>query len=1103
MICSNCQQDNRPGRKFCSKCGSALNLNCSNCGFINDADDSFCGGCGSSLSGAATVNIGVHPSHASGITPTSHVRETQRRQVTVLFADLSGFTALTESVAQEDLHHIMLRYFTEADRIIIAYGGTIDKHIGDAVMALFGAPVAHENDTERAIRAALDLHQAMEQLSAELELSLKIHIGIASGLVMASDVNSGEHHEYTVLGDSVNLASRLVDNAGPGETLVSDDVRRDAPVIFKLEKMAKLSVKGIAEPIETWKVFGLIEEQERLSYLPFLGRNREIQQFEFLLDTFLESNAGHTLYVRGEPGIGKSRLVREFVERAEAKNISCHSTLLLNFGGGIERDGIASLIGNLLNIGIGDGARQKELAVEGAVAEELLDKEQVLYLKNLLNLPLSAAEKTNLNALDNLKRTSGKQDAVLTLIHRLSLRAPLILIIEDLHWSNTITLNYILRIAELSSKSGLLLLITSRPDAETLQDFWQQLIDRASLTNINLTPLDKDSALEFASHFMELNQSFAAECVERAEGNPLFLEQLLRNAESMGSEQVPGSIRSIVLSRVDHLGQKDRRGLQAASILGQKFSIDDVRFLIEDAEWDCSALESLQLIRRFDEDYLFCHALIWESVYSTLLQDQLKKLHRRAALRLGKKDTILKAEHLQRAKSPNAAAAYLTATQEQINLYRYESAHDLAVQGLGIVRDKGEMHNLHMCLGECLRELGKPEESIQTFWNALAAATTDVARCRTWIGLASGMRLVDDFTQALEILDKAEAAASGDARLLSELSQIHYLRGSIYFPIGNIDGCLTEHEKALACAQKVNDKENEVRALSGLGDAEYSRGYMKKALEYFQRCVLLSEQNGFGRISVSNQYMVAWTQLYMGKIEEPLHTAMQAVEAAKRAGQHRSEMVARVVAARALIENSRYHEAYDQIEHGLAVVETLSAHRFKAFYLIFKARLTDLSTTETSLTKNQLDEAIEACRTEGHEFLGPWLLSTRAVTNDNPEVCRNSLLEGHKILQANCVGHNYFAFYEDAMITSLRLSDLDAAIEYADQLSIYMGEEPLPACENIAALTRAYVNCCKNSNNMEAVDRLNLMLDETKSSGFTHLSKTFRQLMTKTQLGVL
>ena len=1094
MKCSHCQHKNRDGRRFCSECGKQLAIACSDCGFGNEPEDTFCGGCGKATE--VTTEAQIVASECGEATP-EHAAEPimERRQVTILFADLSGFTCLTESLSQEELHRVMLRFFTEVDSILMSYGGVVDKHIGDAVMALFGAPVAHDNDHERAVRAAIDLHACLNILSKELEYDLKVHIGIASGLVVAGGVGSRSRHDYSVLGDSVNLAARLVAYASPGDTLISDAVYRSIPDIFTIEDFGQLSIKGISNPVRAWKVIGQISKDEQRQLLLLFGRRREVRQFEGILDTFHKIGTGQTVYLRGEAGIGKSRLVEEFADMARTNGFVCHSTLLLNFGVGKQRDGIRSLVNNLLQLDPKESEQARRLAARETFECDLLDNSQSVFLNNLLDLPLAGAERADFDAMDNQRRIRGKQDVVLTLLKRLSRVHPLMVIIEDLQWSDTLILDCITRISQLTVDSPVLLVMTSRPEVEAIGDSWYRLLGQASLTTMILSPLDEVDAMALAGQFFEESNRFAIECVKRSEGNPLFLEQLLRSAESMGREQVPGSIRSIVLARVDRLDPKDRRGLQAAAVLGQRFSITDVRYLIENEEWNEDGLLAQQLIRPLGDEYLFTHALIWESVYSTLLKDQLGKLHRRAARHLGERDISLKAEHLGRAGSAGAPAAFLAAALEQVRLYKYVSARDLAERGLAIVKDRGERHGLQMCMGECLRELGDPEESIETYEKALQAANTDIARCRAWIGLVAGMRVTDSFEKALGILDKAEATAAGDPRLIAELSQIHYYRGNIYFPLGNIDGCLEQHQKALAYAQKAKARENEVRALSGLGDAYYSSGRMVKALGYFEKCVALSEQYGFGRIAVSNLYMVAWTLLYMQQLDRSLEMATRAVDSAVRAGQPRSEMVARLTAARSLFEHDQIDEALVHVERGLEIVQVLKASRFKAFFLIFQVRLVQPGKCADPDCIRELNTAISESRESGFGFLGPWLLSTLALASSDSVSRRKTLREGESVLRKGCVGHNYFAFYEDAMEVSLNMGDWDEAERYASALESYMQAEPLPLCEFHIAVTRTLADHFRQPGNDSITARLRQLQSEVSHAGLNRLARTLYRIL--------
>ena len=281
--------------------------------------------------------------HEAGPLPIASANEaepalpSEQRQVTVLFADLAGFTRLSGELGAEETHVLLNRYFETVDGIVEGYGGTIDKHMGDNVMAVFGAPVAHSDDPERALRAALDIHQSMAHLSDEFDRDLRAHIGIASGQVVASGTGSEAHREYTVTGSSVNLASRLQDKAEAGETLISQAVQRAVSDLAGSTSMGKIEVKGFAEPVPAWRLDGLRDLGAMARRNPFVGRRVERRQFAALLAECVETGAGQAVLARGEAGIGKTRLLEEFASLAKDKGFAEHKALVLDFGATAER----------------------------------------------------------------------------------------------------------------------------------------------------------------------------------------------------------------------------------------------------------------------------------------------------------------------------------------------------------------------------------------------------------------------------------------------------------------------------------------------------------------------------------------------------------------------------------------------------------------------------------------------------------------------------------------------------------------------------------------------------------------------------------------------
>ena len=326
-----------------------------------------------------------------------------RRQVTVLFADLFGFTALSAKRDAEDIHALLQRYFAAVDDVVRGFGGSIDKHIGDAVMAVFGAPTAHTDDPERAVRAALEIHRRL----AEFSPPLIAHVGIASGQVVASRTGSSTFDEYTMTGASVNLAARLQDLATPGETLISDAVRTAVVGAAACEAAGDATVKGFETPIKVWRVLGIGHRAADDDSRPFVGRRPELELLRGAMTLRLESRSGQLVLLRGEPGIGKTRLIDRFQAEAEAKGFVCHGGLVLDFGAGKGRDVVPALVRSLIGIPPGSGKSVRRLAADKAITAGLVRQEDAIHLNNLLDLPQPPDLGATHDAMDHQTRTDG------------------------------------------------------------------------------------------------------------------------------------------------------------------------------------------------------------------------------------------------------------------------------------------------------------------------------------------------------------------------------------------------------------------------------------------------------------------------------------------------------------------------------------------------------------------------------------------------------------------------------------------------------------------------------------------------------------------------
>ena len=1006
--------------------------------------------------------------------------EGERREVTVLFADLSGFTKLSSKLDAEETHALLNRFFETVDSIVVGYGGTVDKHIGDNVMAVFGAPVAHGNDPERAVRAALDIHGAMPELGESLGRRLAVHIGIASGDVVASGTGSAAHREYTVTGDSVNLAARLDDMAKRGETRISAAVHRAVAGLFECEAAGEANVKGLDSPVRAWRVLGPAASG-RAARTPFVGRRNELRQFASVIEACRETGNGQAFYMCGEAGIGKTRLMDEFQALAGREGFACHSGHVLDFGVGKGQDAIRAIVRSLVQIPQGAGKEVRRTAAKAALSDGLLKAEQTVYLNDLLDLPQPDEQRAMYDAMDNATRIQGKQETVAALLQAVSGRQPVLVTVEDLHWADGLTLGHLAAMTKAAAACPAVVAMTSRLEGDPLDQAWRGATRGAALMTIDLPPLKEAEALELAGKHREAGDHFARQCISRAEGNPLFLEQLLLNAEEAADESLPGSLQSLVLARMDRLEAPDKAALQAASVIGQRFSLETLRHLIESPQYTCAGLVEHYLVRAEGEDYRFAHALIQEGVYASLLRTRNGALHRRAADWFAERDPSLHAEHLDRAGDPAAPGAFLAAARAQSHEYRYERARVLASRGVELAGEREDKFALTSFLGQVQHDLGAVADSIVSYQDALGLAGDDTERCHARIGIAAGMRVADRMDEAIEALEKAEAAATGEG-LVADLSRIHHLRGNIYFPLGNIEGCLEQHELALEYAQAAHSSEGEARALGGMGDAEYARGRMKSAHGYFNKCIALARDNGFGLIEVANLPMAASARFYFNEPRGSVEDGLVAAEAAEIVGHHRAEVIARRITQMASYEMGDLTLARENLEALRVLVRHLGSKRFEPGLLELEAILHRAEGRRSEAIKI-LEQGIEICSETGMRFLGPRLLAQLALATDDADARRKALADGEELLREGSLGHNHLLFHRDAIEACLNVGEWDRVERYASALEEYTRPEPLAWSDFFIARGRAIAAWGVGRRDEATAAELARLRDEAEDAG--------------------
>lgn len=977
----------------------------------------------------------------------------QRREVAVVFADLTGYTRLINRLAVEDMHAILAAFYERFDAIVQRLGGTVDRHIGDCVMAVFGAPVSYGNDAERALRTSIEMHAAMRELSRIHGEQLSTHIGVAMGKVLFSSKGQGALAEsgFTLTGSTINLASRLSDKAEATETLISDRTYQEMRGRIDAEPVEDVQAKGFTGTVRAFRLLGFRAKRAQST---FVGRVAELELARKALDTCTTTNSGQVLHLSGEAGIGKTSLLEQIAQTAADRAFRVHRVLVLDFGLGEGETLARNLLAQLTGLDPNATASAFEKVVQGLMARGVLDERSAHLFGRAMGVKPEGAALIYLQSLNDEALARAQAEMVAALVAAEARQSPLLIAVEDIHWADGESMDLVFTLARVTVDLPLLLLLTSRPVDVQLAREWQRRMAEVRLVHFELAPLTASEAMELANVLQTLKSDQVRRCVEKAEGNPLFLAQLLRHSSEADDNEVPGTIQSLVQAKVDRLSPDDRKILNAASVIGQRFRIEAAVSIAELGAYDYRVLADAGLIREFGGDLLFSHALIRDGVYETILRADRQRLHARAAAWFRNSDALLHAEHLALAASPEAAAAFLRAAREAAASRRLSTVLTLVERGMALDPNPSDRVGLLLLAGEVLRDLGRGEESIAAFRQALSLTNDPELTVEAQIGLVGTMRIMDRLDDTLPLIAEAVALAEGTQQF-GNLSRLHYLKGSICFPRGDFQGCLAAHTTALDFAGRAGSPELEAKALSGLGDAYYAQGRMFLAHEVFERCLDLCTRHALVAVEAANRFMLGTVKIYMNQTEAALSEAQRSIRLAQDVGLLRPEIVSRLTAGWILQSMGRPAEALAEVDRGVAAARELGAKRFEPFLreTAVRAHLSEGRHDEAAAIAEEvvaLTRQLDAMR-----FIGPWVLATAALAQDRDAAAAALLDEGEALLAGGCVGHNYFRFYAYGIVGSLDRGDLARVDRYCAALSDYTAMEATPWSDFYMALGKA------------------------------------------------
>ncbi len=696
------------------------------------------------LKAAAAFRHDVSPSTDSAPTlahpEVGRASEAERRQLTVMFCDLVGSTALSARLDPEDMREIIGAYHRCCAEQITRAGGFVAKYMGDGVLVYFGYPQAHEDDAERAVRGALSLIEAVPKLRASHDAALQVRVGLATGLVVVGDlIGEGDAQERGVVGETPNLAARLQALAEPGQLVISDSTRRLTGGMFEYHDLGKVSLKGLAEPVQAWRVLGAstvesrFEAQHAAALTPLVGREEEA---ELLLRRWQQAKTGEgrVVLISGEPGIGKSRLTAALSEQIGSQ---LHTRLRYFCSPHHEDSALHPFIAQLeraAGFTRDDTVEQKLGKARALLAPGARDDDDLALLTELLSLPNTAAD---LNLSPQRKREK-LFDALLNQLEAEARRRPVLMVFEDAHWIDPTSRELLDFTVDRVRHLPVLLAITFRPE---FQPPWS---GRAHVTSLALNRLgerDGEALVQTLAGNAALTAEIVAEIVERTDGVPLFVEELTKAVlesatqsdrvaavlatTSAAALSVPATLHASLMARLDRLGPMPKEIAQIGAVLGREFSYELIEPVAQRPERELqAALDQLGdaglLFCRGtapQASYLFKHALVQDAAYSTLLRRRRQELHARVAAVLEghfadlvERQPELLAHHLTSAgDTERAVDQWLKAGRHAAARFSYREAIAHFERGLGLlqsleeslVRDGREIE-LQLAFGLCL-----------------------------------------------------------------------------------------------------------------------------------------------------------------------------------------------------------------------------------------------------------------------------------------------------------------------------------------------------------------------------------------------------------------
>jgi class 3 adenylate cyclase/tetratricopeptide (TPR) repeat protein/ABC-type dipeptide/oligopeptide/nickel transport system ATPase component len=946
MKCPKCQFGNRDGAKFCKDCGHKLEVICSQCGVVILTDSKFCDSCGQRLD----------ESEEAAMTAPAH--EGERKHVTVLFSDVSGYTTMSAKLDPEEVKEIMGQVIDGVSRVIKQYGGFMEKYVGDAVMALFGVPSAEEDDPVRAIKAACDIHGVVKSVSSQygekIGKPMAMHSGICTGLVVTGDINL-EKGTHGVLGDTINMAFRLSYLAKPGEIIVDTDTYRRAAGNFNFETLKPTAVNGKEEPVRIFRVLSSKEKPTKTHRLSgmrseLIGRKVEMAQLQEAINN-LKHGKGSVFSIIGEAGTGKSRLIEEFKATLHPKEIRWREGHCYPYGQNIPYFPLVNLLSRAWQIREGDAADVVRQKVEAGANELIGDRKDLIpYVGSLYSLNYPEIEGVSPDFWKARLHEAAKKIFSAS-VPRIG---PMVICVEDLHWADPSFVELMHHVLT-DFRYPALVLCTYRPSFSLFTV--QQVNGLGNLyQEIRLYDLSSSEAQNMMESLLN-TESIPSEFMRfihaKVERNPFHLEEVVNSLIESGTlvhaeagwnlvrplqeADIPPTIQGIIAARLDRLSENAKRILQEAAVIGRAFLYEilgRITKLKDPIDGPLSNLERQDLIRirslHPDMEYIFKHALTQEVVYSGILKKERRVIHERIGCimeelfhdRLPEFYETL-AFHFRRGTSILKAVDYLIkAAEKSMKRYTLDESHQYCKEAFELLINKPDKSKeekellLDLILKWAVvyhhRAVYNELEDFLKAHESFAVSLGDKARLgMLYARLGGALEYRDKLKEAYEYSYKGLKLGeeSGDQNVIG------YALAFLTFAcadLGRLDEAIAFGKRLQAMDLYKTDPDLFRISSTALGMAYFARGEARKAKDLGKAFIEYGQRSFYVGCIADGHLVLVWGHIAAGDFSAAIQCALEAIRDV--ALEPAASLAIKVMLGYAYVANEQYQEADDVLQ---------------------------------------------------------------------------------------------------------------------------------------------------------------------------------------------